>query len=149
MINSLLLIDDEDLFHLIFEDYCSILDIATSFKAVNSSDIADQMFRTWFESGETNGKPECVLVDHKLHGSSITGIEMIERINYNYGNGVVIGVISNIDDITEITDEIETAKSAGAQFWLNKSHDLEPRLIEFKLDYGLYDKRIAPFKIYN
>ncbi len=149
MINSLLLIDDEDLFHLIFEDYCSILDISTSFKAVNSSDIADQMFRTWFESGTTTGKPDCVLVDHTLNGSSITGIEMIERINYNYGNGVVIGVISNIESISDITDEIDAAKSAGAQFWLNKSHDLEPRLIEFKLDYPLYDKRIAPFKIYN
>ena len=41
MINSILLIDDEDLFHLVFEDACSILDITLSLEALNSSDEAN------------------------------------------------------------------------------------------------------------
>jgi len=41
MINSIMLIDDEDLFHLVFEDACNILDITLSLEALNSSDEAD------------------------------------------------------------------------------------------------------------
>ena len=33
MIDSILLVDDEDLFHLVFEDACSLLDIALSLNA--------------------------------------------------------------------------------------------------------------------
>ena len=38
MIDSILIIDDEDLFHLVFEDACSLLDIALSLQALTSSD---------------------------------------------------------------------------------------------------------------
>ena len=48
MINSILLIDDEDLFHLVFEDACSILDITLSLEALDSSDEADKKFKEWF-----------------------------------------------------------------------------------------------------
>ena len=51
MIESILLVDDEDLFHLVFEDACSLLDISLSLKSVNSSDEAAKMFKQWFESG--------------------------------------------------------------------------------------------------
>ena len=42
MIDSILLVDDEDLFHLVFEDACSLLDITLSLRAINSSDEAEK-----------------------------------------------------------------------------------------------------------
>ena len=44
MIDTLMLIDDENLFHLVFEDACSMLDIALSIESLDSSDEADRKF---------------------------------------------------------------------------------------------------------
>ncbi len=145
MINSLMLIDDEDLFHLVFEDACSILDMTLSLEALNSSDEADKKFKEWFPDGPNDEKPECVFVDLNIIGSSFDGIEMIHKINFEYGNGCVIGIISSSDD----NQEIEKAKKAGAQFWIIKSDDIEPRLEEFKKDYEGYKDKTNPFKIYR
>ena len=139
-----MLIDDEDLFHLVFEDACSILDITLSLEALNSSDEANKKFKSWFpDNGEE--RPECVFVDLNIVGSSFDGIEMIRKINYEYGNGCVIGIISSSEDV----QEIEKAKAAGAQFWIIKSDEIEPRLEEFRNDYDGYVNKTAPFKIYK
>ncbi len=58
MIDSILLVDDEDLFHLVFEDSCSLLDITLSLKSLNSSDEAAKLFEKW-QSNKAD-KPECV-----------------------------------------------------------------------------------------
>lgn len=145
MINSILLVDDEDLFHLVFEDACSILDITLSLEALNSSDEADKKFKEWFTDNNDDDRPECVFVDLNIIGSSFDGIELIRKINFEYGNGCVIGIISSSDD----NQEIEKAKSAGAQFWIIKSDDIEPRLEEFRNDYDGYLKQTAPFKVYK
>jgi response regulator of citrate/malate metabolism len=140
-----MLIDDENLFHLVFEDACSLLDISLSFEALSSSDEADKLFKKWFPDDPGHEKPECVFVDLNIVGSSFDGIEMIRKINHEYGNGCVIGIISSSQD----TIEIEKAKKVGAQFWIIKSDEIEPRLIEFKEDYEGYKNKIAPFKIYK
>jgi CheY-like chemotaxis protein len=145
MINSILLIDDEDLFHLVFEDACSILDITLSLEALDSSDEANRKFKEWFPDDPNDERPECVFVDLNIIGSSFDGIEMIRKINFEYGNGCVIGIISSSDD----NQEIEKAKKAGAQFWIIKSDDIEPRLEEFKVDYEGYRDKTNPFKIYR
>jgi CheY-like chemotaxis protein len=145
MINSILLIDDEDLFHLVFEDACSILDITLSLEALDSSDEANRKFKEWFPDDPNDERPECVFVDLNIIGSSFDGIEMIRKINFEYGNGCVIGIISSSDD----NQEIEKAKKAGAQFWIIKSDDIEPRLEEFKVDYEGYKDKTNPFKIYR
>tara|TARA_R100000908_G_scaffold65081_2_gene51671 strand:+ start:972 stop:1409 length:438 start_codon:yes stop_codon:yes gene_type:complete len=145
MINSILLIDDEDLFHLVFEDACSILDITLSLEALNSSDEANLKFKEWWPDDPNEERPECVFVDLNILGSSFDGIELIRKINFEYGNGCVIGIISSSDD----NQEIEKAKSAGAQFWIIKSDDIEPRLEEFMTDYDAYKDRSAEFKIYK
>jgi len=145
MINSILLIDDEDLFHLVFEDACSILDITLSLEALDSSDEANKKFKEWFPDDPNDEKPECVFVDLNIIGSSFDGIEMIRKINFEYGNGCVIGIISSSDD----KQEIEKAKKAGAQFWIIKSDEIEPRLEEFKEDYGGYKDKTNSFKIYR
>jgi DNA-binding NarL/FixJ family response regulator len=145
VINSIMLIDDEDLFHLVFEDACSILDITLSLEALNSSDEANELFKAWFPDDPNSERPECVFVDLNIIGSSFNGIEMIDKINHEYGNGCVIGIISSSDDI----QEIEKAKAAGAQFWIIKSDDIEPRLEEFRDDYEGYKNKTAPFKIYK
>jgi CheY-like chemotaxis protein len=145
MINSILLVDDEDLFHLVFEDSCSLLDITLSLQSLTSSDEADRLFKKWFNEGMQEDKPECVFVDLNIIGSSFDGIELIRKINTEYGNGVVIGIISSSDD----KQEIDKAKSVGAQFWIIKSDEIEPRLESFRRDYQGYKNKTAPFKVYK
>lgn len=143
MINSILLVDDENLFHLVFEDVCSLLDISLSLKSLNSADDAESYFKNLVDN--TLPKPDCIFVDLNLIGSSFDGIELCRRINFVHGDGVVIGIISSS------CDEAEQAKAmkAGAQFWIIKNDDIEPRLEEFKKDFEAYKQRCAPFKVYK
>jgi CheY-like chemotaxis protein len=143
MIDSILLVDDESLFHLVFEDACSLLDISLSLEALDSSDEAAKLFSGWQK--EPEGKPECVFVDLNIIGSSYDGIELIRKINFEYGNNVVIGIISSSNE----PEEQAKAVKAGAQFWIIKSDDIEPRLEEFKKDFEGYKNRTAPFKVYK
>jgi CheY-like chemotaxis protein len=145
MIDSILLVDDEDLFHLVFEDACSLLDISLSLNALNSSDEAAKLFKKWFQDGDDSDKPECVFVDLNIIGSSFDGIELIRKINFEYGNHVVIGIISSSNE----SEEQAKAVQAGAQFWIIKSDDIEPRLEEFRKDYDGYKNRTLPFKVYK
>jgi CheY-like chemotaxis protein len=145
MIDSILLVDDEDLFHLVFEDACSLLDITLSLQSLNSSDEAGKLFKKWFEEGPAEDRPECVFVDLNIIGSSYDGIELIRKINFEYGNNVVIGIISSSDETSEQSKAIQ----AGAQFWIVKSDDIEPRLEDFREDYEGYKNKTAPFKIYK
>jgi CheY-like chemotaxis protein len=144
MINTLMLVDDENLFHLVFEDACSLLDMALSIEALDSSDEAAAKFKAWFPDN-TEERPECVFVDLNIIGSSFDGVELIDKINHEYGNGCVIGIISSSED----EDEITKAKEVGAQFWIIKSDDIEPRLEEFMEDYDGYVNKTAPFKVYR
>jgi CheY-like chemotaxis protein len=143
MINSILLVDDESLFHLVFEDACSLLDISLTLEGVDSSDRAASLFQNWKINPE--GRPECVFVDLNIIGSSYDGIELIRKINFEYGNHVVVGIISSSNEPTEQAKAVK----AGAQFWIIKSDEIEPRLEEFKKDYEGYKNRTAPFKIYK
>ena len=145
MIESILLVDDEDLFHLVFEDACSLLDITLSLKALDNSNDAEGLFKKWFETGPNNERPECVFVDLNMVGSTYDGIELIRRINFLYGDGVVIGIISSSNESEEQTRAIQ----AGAQFWIIKSDEIEPRLEEFIKDYPGYITKSNPFKVYR
>ena len=78
-------------------------------------------------------------------GSSFDGIELIRKINFEYGNNVVIGIISSSNEPEEQAKAIQS----GAQFWIIKSDEIEPRLEEFRKDYEGYKNRTAPFKIYK
>lgn len=143
MINSILLVDDENLFHLVFEDACSLLDIALNLEAVSSADEAEKMFRVWMDT--PHGKPDVAFIDLNIIGSSFDGIELIRKINYEYGNGLVIGIISSSAD----EEEMQRAANVGAQFWIVKSDEIEPRLEAFKKDYSSYQARTQPFTSYK
>lgn len=143
MIDSIFLVDDEDLFHIVFEDACSLLDISLSMQMVYSTDDAETHFQDW--QNNPLDKPSCVFVDLNVIGSSFNGIELIRRVNEQYGNGVVIGIISSSCD--EI--EIEQAKAIGAMFWIVKSDDIEPRLEQFHKDFSSYQDRTHPFTVYK
>lgn len=145
MIDSILLVDDEDLFHLVFEDACSLLDITLSLNATNSSNKAEDMFKKWYAGECVKDKPACVFVDLNILGSTFDGIELVRKINYEYGNHVVIGIISSSNEPAEQ----QKAQQAGAQFWIIKSDNIEPRLEEFRKDYEGYKNRTAPFKVYK
>ena len=143
MIDSILLVDDESLFHLVFEDACSLLDISLSLESLDSSDEAAKLFSEWQK--DNTGRPECVFVDLNIIGSSFDGIELIRKVNNDYGNGVVIGIISSSNEPAEQ----DKAKAAGAQFWIIKSDEIEPRLEEFKKDFMGYKNKTLPFKVYK
>lgn len=143
MIESILLVDDEDLFHLVFEDACSLLDITLNLTSVSSSEEAEELFKKWF-NGEVK-KPACIFIDLNIIGSSFDGIEVVRRLNFEYGDDVVAGIISSSDE----PEEQARALKAGAQFWIIKSDDIEPRLEEFRKDYPNYVKRKSQFKIYK
>ena len=143
MIDSILLVDDESLFHLVFEDACSLLDISLSLECLDSSDEAAKKFEEMYEKGKT--RPECVFVDLNIIGSSFDGIELIRKINHEMGNGMVIGIISSSDE----PQEQEKAKAAGAQFWIIKSDEIEPRLEDFLKDFDGYKNHTKPFKVYK
>jgi CheY-like chemotaxis protein len=143
MIESILLVDDEDLFHLVFEDACSLLDITLSLQSLTNTDETESLFKGWQK--DSAGRPECVFVDLNIIGSSFDGIELIRKINFDYGNNVVIGIISSSNE----PEEQSRAMKAGAQFWIIKSDEIEPRLEEFRKDYEGYKSRKAPFKIYK
>ena len=143
MIDSILLVDDESLFHLVFEDACSLLDISLSLECLDSSDEAARTFEDLYQTGKT--RPECVFVDLNIIGSSFDGIELIRKITQEMGNGMVIGIISSSDEPEEQTK----AKLAGAQFWIIKSDEIEPRLEEFVKDFDGYKNHTAPFKVYK
>jgi CheY-like chemotaxis protein len=143
MIDSILLVDDESLFHLVFEDACSLLDISLSLEGLDSSDEAVKLFEGWNENPD--GRPECVFVDLNIIGSSYDGIELIRKVNFEYGNHVVIGIISSSDE----PEEQAKALKAGAQFWIIKSDDIEPRLEAFKKDFDGYKNRTSQFKVYK
>ena len=109
MIDSILLVDDEDLFHLVFEDSCSLLDITLSLKSLNSSDEAAKLFEKW--QSNSSDKPECVFVDLNIIGSSFDGIELIRKINFEYGNNVVIGIISSSNEPEEQAKAVQAGAS--------------------------------------
>jgi len=143
IIESILLVDDEDLFHLVFEDACSLLDITLTLESINSADDAENLFKTKYKN--IDSRPTCVFVDLNIIGSSFDGIELVRRINFVHGNNVVIGIISSSNEQEEQTKAVK----AGAQFWIIKSDEIEPRLEEFKKDFQLYKNRLAPFKVYK
>jgi len=143
MIDSILLVDDEDLFHIVFDDACSLLDISLSLEGIYSSDEAEGRAIEWADN--PSNKPDCVFVDLNIIGSSFDGIELIRRVNHKYGNGVVIGIISSSFN----EEEILKAEEVGAQFWIVKSDDIEPRLEEFKEDFEGYKDRTNTFKVYK
>jgi CheY-like chemotaxis protein len=143
MIDSILLVDDENLFHLVFEDACSLLDITLSLKSLSSADEAEKYFKHLIEHGDP--KPDCIFVDLNIIGSSFDGIELIRKINFEYGDGVVIGIISSSDDKSEQAKALK----AGAQFWIIKSDQIEPRLEQFKKDFEGYKNRTSQFKVYK
>jgi CheY-like chemotaxis protein len=128
----------------VFEDACSLLEISLSLQSVNSSDEAAKMFKKWYETSSKE-KPECVFVDLNLIGSAFDGIELVRKINFEYGNHVVIGIISSSNEPSEQSKAVQ----AGAQFWLVKSDEIEPRLEEFRKDYPNFKNRTEKFKVYK
>ncbi|MBM3176802.1 MAG: response regulator [Bacteroidetes bacterium] len=142
MINSILLVDDESLFHLVFEEVNGLLDIALNIETIYSTEQAEIMFKEWASNPEK--RPDCAFIDLNIIGSSIDGIELIRKLKTEYDSGVVAGIISSSADETEQARAVE----AGAQFWIVKTDEIEPRLESFKADYLGFKNKTAPFKVY-
>ena len=143
MIDSVLLVDDEPIYHSLFEDACSLLDICLNIQMASNVAEVELMFKSW-NKGEGK-KPEVVFVDSTLAGSAYDGFELIRKINQDFGNGVVIGVISSR------SEKIDTnkAQASGAMFWLIKSDEIEARLEQFKRDFLGFKSKSLAFKVYS
>lgn len=142
MINSILLVDDESLFHLVFEEVNGLLGIGLNMETLDSADEAEELFKQW--SNNPQKKPDCAFIDLNIIGSSFDGIELIRKLKTEYDNGVVAGIISSSSDESEQKRAIE----AGAQFWIVKTDQIEPRLESFKADYLGHKEKTIPFKVY-
>ena len=94
-------------------------------------------------SGESRYK-DITVIDNRFASERVNQLRDW-GINFVHGDGVVIGIISSSDD------EQEQAKAvkAGAQFWIIKSDEIEPRLEEFVKDFEGYKERTASFKVYR
>ena len=116
-----------------------------SWSYVSNVTPSNGAFDIQIRNNNVDGKPECVFVDLNLIGSAFDGIELVRRINFEYGNHVIIGIISSSNE----PEEQAKAMKAGAQFWIVKSDEIEPRLEEFRKDFDNYKVRKTPFKVYR
>lgn len=142
MIRTSLLVDDESLFHLVFEDACHIFDINVKLTTVDSTDKAEQILIDL--KAKPDKLPDCIFVDYNVLGSSFDGVELIRRARGLFGYDIVMGIVSSSSD----QNEQEKAKEAGAQFWLVKSEIIEDRLIEFKTDFTHFKDGSLKYKFY-
>lgn len=142
MLRTSLLVDDESLFHLVFEDACHIFDINVKLTTVDSTDKAEHLLADL--SSKPDKWPDCIFVDYNVLGSTFDGVELIRRARLLFGKSIVMGIISSSSDLSEQ----EKAKAAGAQFWLVKSEIIEDRLIEFKSDFSRFKDGSLDFKFY-
>lgn len=139
-VNTLFLVDDEMSFHLVIEDTLDLNDFDVELKSCHTSEEAIQTFRGYVKE---NNKPDLVLIDYNLKGSSMNGAELINHINTVEGNGVIIGIISTSSE----KSEIETARNFGANFWVVKSADLDDRIIALRKYF--FEDNLKDFKIFD
>lgn len=142
MLKTSLLVDDESLFHLVFEDACHIFDINVKLTTVDSTDKAEQLLVDL--KSKPDKQPDCIFVDYNVLGSTFDGVELIRRARVLFANSIVMGIVSSSADLAEQ----EKAKAAGAQFWLVKSEVIEDRLIAFKKDFPHFKDGSLGFKFY-
>ena len=99
MIESILLVDDEDLFHLVFEDACSLLDITLTLESINSADDAENLFKTKYK--DINSRPTCVFVDLNIIGSSFDAVmnkmNKLRRLKLGRSFGLLNQMKLNLD----------------------------------------------------
>lgn len=133
-----LLTDDENIFISKIRMIVKMAGIVEPLEAFNKSEETIELFK----SGEN--KPKIMLCDLNIKGAKYDGIQMIDVINNELGNGVVIGIISTSDGTGEYKGdprfsgmtEMEAAKKVGANFWIQKGGmELKDRFIEFSNDY--------------
>ena len=109
MINSILLVDDENLFHLVFEDACSLLDITLDLQSITSSDEAARLFEQW--KTDAQGKPECVFVDLNIIGSSFERLQDEREAAFQeFYDDVHSGTFPKKNNIVEIAITVAFAK---------------------------------------
>jgi hypothetical protein len=106
---SYYLVDDNKVFETIFQASSEILTDFIQLKVFSTMESAEQAFK---EDANLNSRPKVVFVTSSLIGSSYDGIELIRKINFEYGNNVIIGIISDDSDL----EQIAKAKKVGAQF---------------------------------
>ena len=126
--------------------------IAMSFELIDSCLVNLKMFETSDEADsyykslvENNNKPDLILLDINLPTSSFNGIELLKRINQEYGNSVIIGMETR----TTESEEIEKCKKLGANFVLHKTSNYEFTIPAIVQDLKKFKDKKIPFKIYK
>lgn len=141
MINTVMIVEDESFFSDILKDALYLEDFNAQTIIFNSADEAEIYYKKVLKTN----KPDCLLLDINLIGSSFDGIEFARKVKDDYGNEIVIGMISGSDDDVDINK----CKEVGAQFYIVKTEDISPRIKELKSDYEKFKNKTLPFKIYK
>jgi DNA-binding NarL/FixJ family response regulator len=141
-LDALMLVEDNSLFQDMFESAIECLNTPVILDIQQFSDKAEEKYK---ELIRRDKKPKIIFLDINLEGSSFNGLELLRRINFEYGNEVIVGMISTSEDEVEIAKAVKN----GALFWIKKSGDLEEILPRFFEDIPEYEKRTKEFTIYK
>lgn len=152
-----ILTEDESVFIAKFELALEKVDMDD--KPLMIFETADQALEA-LEKDEEGKMKGVFFVDISLKNSTRDGLDFINHINKNLGNGVLIGAVTKADQnkVYLGTEEslhnlstVDALRLAGANFYMNKAGPgLEHRLRGFKrdLDAGYY-KDLKRFKVYE
>ncbi len=144
MSNILAIVDDEATFRLRFKLILQKTGISTQ----NFVDLetSDQLVSSYTQA-KTEGKPFNVLfLDINLKGSKLNGLELLKKVRTELNGSPIIAIISTSTN----KDEIELAKTNGANCYIVKSGDLvkfSERMTAFKQDYLV--NKTKDFKVYG
>jgi DNA-binding response OmpR family regulator len=83
-------------------------------------------------SAMVNNTHDLYIVDHLLPNTSVSGLELVERVNAGGCNRPVILVTSMSDEDVEWA-----AEEAGAACFLNRPLDMEPRVLKHAIRFSL------------
>lgn len=134
-------VEDNELYIDLVGAAVELADDYYEFKYHKFSDDAE---KEYLKIKDTADKPYIVFVDINLVGSTYDGISLIRKINFEWGNDIIIGVLSSSSD----EEEKARAKKAGALFWINKTSPIMEVIPEFLRDVEKFEKRELFWKEY-
>jgi FixJ family two-component response regulator len=136
------LIEDENVFKIKFKIVLEMLGVNAEIVSFNNADNFIAFYQEKLLNDEK--KPQYIFCDFILKGSSINGLDLIQKFNKQLGNNVIVGIISGINPDSTL---IRKAKENGANFWVRKGgKDMIKRMRSFKDDF--IDNNHYEFKIY-
>lgn len=141
LIPTIYILEDEETFILRFKLILQKIGISTQefrpFKSVEAlrAEIEQKL-------------PDVLFIDLMLKNLEETGFKILKELKQKYNGHLIIGIISNSDDI----EHIKKASDIGAKFYIVKNGSIDKfqdRLKSFNEDFIKTTNLPKTFKIYN